>query len=303
MKNKAVVILKAIRDGIAKSSLFRLSSSSFSSVLRSWPYLLLSVLFDFLFLVATGVVITLIQFTLFEHLEKIMEMTGEVTGGLVNIYNQTAEVSAGMMSIPNNPDFQYHVNIIFKYLGIMVLATLIIWIIFQGLSWFIAYRMSHEKKDRIPFLVFWRDFAIKTIPFYVLTVLWIFLSVRVLLSIKMSMTPWLGEDALNSIFIFLVLFTWYFGSVAYTIVSGKAWSEFKSSFRFGLKKFPKIIQSFLLIAVLFLIIDQVLRIPGIAEDPFLKIIIGMIIFMPAIVYARVFLFRTTQEYWHKAGRN
>ncbi|MBW2963894.1 hypothetical protein KY363_00400 [Candidatus Woesearchaeota archaeon] len=293
---------KSVWSGIRSSRLLRLAGVSIRSVLRSWPFLLLSILFDFLFLIATGTVITLIQFSLFEHLEAIMEMTGEVTGGLMNIYNDTAGVSAGMMSIPNNPDFQFHVNVIFKYLGIMVLATLIIWMVFQGLSWFIAYRMSHEKKERIPFLAFWRDFAIKTIPFYALTVLLIFLSVRLLLTIKMSMTPWMGEDALNAVFILLVLITWYFGSVAYTLVSGNAWSEFKASFSFGFRKFPKVIQSFLLVAVLFLIIDQVLRIPFIAADPFLKIIFGVLIFMPAIVFTRVLLFNTTREYLpeHKA---
>ncbi len=296
-KSKLNALVSSIYSDICSSTLINIIISSFKCFTNSWPWIFLSVLVDFIFLIATASVITLIQFTLFEHLEKIMELTGEVTGGLVNIYNQTATTSASMMSLPNNPDFQYHINIIVKYLGIMVLIAFVLWIIFQSISWYIAYRMATDKKSRLSFLRFWRDFAIKSLPFHFLTVLWIFLSIRILLSIKMSLTPWIGEDILNFLFVLFVIFTWYFGSLCYTVTTGNAWKDFKQSFVYGIKKFPKTIQTIIAVTVLFLIIDQILRIPFIAEDPFLKIILGTLTFMPMIVFARISLFKTTQTYW------
>jgi hypothetical protein len=275
--------------------IFRLLSSSFRSWSRGWPFILLSVLVDFLFVVSASVVITLIQFTLFEHLEALMAMTGEATGGLMNIYNQTSEVSSGLMGLSNNPDFQYHISVIFKYVGVMILSVFVLWVIFQGISWYLAHRMSADKRQ--PFLVFWKNFAITSVPFFFLTVIWIFVSVRILFAIKMSIAPVMGESMLNFLFAVAVIVTWYFGSLCYTLTSGYAYQNLKQCFVFGVRRFTKVIQSFAALAVIFFILDRVLRIGFIRNDPFVLMVIGTILFMPALVFARMLLFKTTQEYW------
>ncbi len=293
-KPRTSSFIDSIITDIEKANVFNLVSKSFKSWYRNWPWIILNIFIDIIFLISVSAVITLIQFTLFEHLEALMSMTGEATGGLMGIYNQTAEVSSSLVGLGSNLDFQYHLNIIFKYLGFMILAVFVLWILLQGISWYIAYRMSTEK--RIPFFTFWKNFALQSIPFYLLTILWIFISIKMLFSTKMSIAPIFSEDFANFIFALLIILTWYFGSICYTITSRYAYKNVKHSFIFGIRGFTKTIQSFGFIIFLFLIIDLFLRIPFIREDPFVLAIIGTLIFMPALIFAKILLFNTTREY-------
>jgi hypothetical protein len=288
-------IAGSILSDIKNANLFRLALSSFRSWYMNWPWIILAVLVDLVFIISLSSVITLIQFTLFEHLEALMRLLGEATGGILNMYNQTAQVAAGALGVTSSPEFQYHLSMIFKYLGLMVLITFVLWVIFQGISWYIAHRMSTDKRQS--FLIFWKNFALESLPFYALSILWIFLSIRLLFSIKMSITPMISEEALNAIFIIFMLITWYFGSICYTITNKYAYKNFKQSFIFGIKRFPKIIQSFLFLLILFIIIDAILRIGIIRANPYILMITGTILFMPAVVYARILLFKTTKAYW------
>ncbi|MFC1740997.1 hypothetical protein ACFL3V_00485 [Nanoarchaeota archaeon] len=292
-------ITSSILSDIRTSNLFNLVSTSFKSWYTNWPQVLLSILTDLLFVIATSTVITLIQFTLFEHLEALMKMTGEATGGLMNIYNQTSTVTAGMNTVTQSADFAYHLNVIFKYLGVLILCSFLFWIIFQGLSWYIAYRMATEKKKRLPFLVFWKNFALESLPFYFLSIFWIFISVRITLAMKMSIAPIIGEGTINFLFIFFILVTWYFGVLCYTLTSRYAFQNFKQGFIYGTKRFTKTLKSFAFIAVLFVIIDLFLRLPFIRGDPFLLMVFGTLIFVPALVFSRILMYRTAQEYWER----
>jgi hypothetical protein len=262
---------------------------------KRWPSLLLSCLSDLAFLFILGIIMTFIQFTLFEHLEALMKLTGEATGGLMNIYNETLDVSVGLSGLSGNTEFQYHVSVIFKYLGIMVLATFVLWIIFQGLSWYIAYRATKDK-DRMKFLVFMKNFALQSVPFYLLSVLWIFLSVRILVWIKMSTVQVMSETTLNILFIIFVMITWYFGTLCYTITGKYAYKNFKEAFRYGIFKFSKVIQSFAVLVILFFIIDQILRLSFIRQDSFVLMVFGILLLIPAIFFARILLFKTSEMY-------
>lgn len=270
---------------------------SFKSWHTHWPSILLSVLIDLVFILCVSTVVTLIQFTLFDHLEAIMKMTGESTGGLMNIYNQTDQVTMGLSSVTNTGEFQFHMTQIVKYLGIMVLSVFVFWAVFQALSWFVAYRASTDEKKRQPFLLFWKNFALESVPFYLLTVFWIFISVRLVISAKMSIAPWMGESVINAGFITLVLATWYFGTLCYTMISKSAYSNFKQAFVYGVKKFPNTIQSFLLILILFTVIDFILKLPFLRGDAFLLAVVGTLLFLPTLFFARILLFRTAETHW------
>ncbi|MBW2972529.1 hypothetical protein KY359_05830 [Candidatus Woesearchaeota archaeon] len=293
---KKTSLIDSIITDIEESRLLALVKSSFKSWYTHWPWILLSVLVDFLFLVSVSTVITLIQFTLFEHLEQLMTMMGEATGGLMNVYNDTATVSAGIMGTASSLDFQYHLGVIFKYLGIMVLSSFALWMVFQGISWYIAYRMSTDK-NRLPFIIYWKNFALESVPFYLVSILLLFLYIRILFSIKMSMSPMLGTQGLDFFFVLLVVVTWYFGALCYSLTERHAYKNFKQCFVYGIKRFTKTIQSFIFIAVVFFMIDLILRIGFIRNDAFVIMVVGTLLFMPAVVFAKILLYRTAQEYW------
>jgi len=280
---------------LRETGLVSLLASSFHSWHTNWPWILLSAFIDFIFVIAVSSIVTVIQFVVFDHLESLMTLTGQSTGGLLNLYNQTDQVSKGISSLSSSLEFQSHLSAIFNYLGIMILAVFICWIIFQGLAWFVAYRMSTEKPQR--FLIFAKNFILASIPFYLLTVVWIFLSVRLLLWVKMSITPAMSEPLLNILFAIVVMITWYFGTLCYTITGRYAYKNVKSCFIYGIKKFPKILPTILVIAVLFLIIDAFLRINIIRQDSLVLLLIGTVIFLPALNFVRILLFKTRQRYW------
>jgi hypothetical protein len=299
MKTKRSVAKKIIA-GMEKMSIFNLLFSSFRSWYKHWPFILLSVLMDFLFVVSVSSIVTVTQFLVFDHLEALMRLTGQSTGGLLNLYNQTGQVSKGISSLSSNIEFQSHLSAIFKYISIMILAVFLCWIVFQCLAWFIAYRMSTDRRQ--PFLVFAKNFILESIPFYFLTVFWIFLSVRLLVWVRMSIAPVMSETLLNALFAIAVIITWYFGTLCYTITSRYAYRNFKSAFIYGVKRFHKVLPSILCIAAIFIIIDAFLRISVIRQDSLLLLFLGTVLFMPALSFARILLFRTGQMYWKEDKR-
>ncbi|NQU78606.1 hypothetical protein HQ545_02455 [Candidatus Woesearchaeota archaeon] len=286
-------IISSIISDMKSTKLFSLIVSSFRSWYKNWPWILFSVFFDVLFIISTGIVITLVQFKLFESLEAVMRMAGEATGGIANFYNQTGQVTSGIAGLTSDSLFQYHVNTIFQYLGLMVLGVFICWIIFQGLSWYAAHRMSSKK--RLPFIIYWKNFALQSFPFYLISVFLIFLSIRLIFSINTSIAPIVSEGFINFFFIILMIVNWYFGFLSFTLTSRSSWYNFKKSFAYSTKRFTKIIPSIAFILVLFLVIDLFLRL--FKGDPVILGIVGTFTFMPTLVFSRILLFKTTKEYW------
>jgi len=282
------------KNTISKLKILELVKASLKSMTQ-WKTLLLIILIDFLFIMSLGASTSIIQLKLLDKLQVVMQMAGESTGGLLNVYNETAEVSTAMMGLTQSEAFQAEMNSILFWLLILILMSYVMWVIFQGISWYLAHKISTEKRQG--FWRFYRNFALQSIPFYILTVVWIFVSVKLLLSTKMSMVPFMSETTMNMIFAILVIITWYFGTLCYTITTKYAYRNFKQSFIFGVKRFLQVIQSVLVILVSFVIIDMILRAGFLADHPFILILLGAILFLPAVIFARVLLFKTTQEYW------
>ena len=281
-------------------NILNLIKSSFKSIYKNPTLVGLSVLVDFIFLMVFTSIIGLFQLLALEHLTKLMEIVGQQTGGLSNIYNQTLlpAVSKGALSLSNNAEYLLHVRAIAKYIGLMIIVGYICWCIFEGISWYIAYKIStktlkkNKKEQTQSFWQYWKNFWIESITFYALTMFIVFASVKAMLTIKTSITPIISETFMNAIFVILALAVWYFGFLTYSITNRRAYQNFKQSFIYGIKKFPKTIQSFGTIAVLLVIIDLILRIPFLRTNKFVMMFIGIILLLPTFVFARVLLFKT-----------
>ncbi len=294
-------IARSVLDDIYGSRLFKIVGDSFFAWLRHWPLVLLCVFLEFIFLVGVSGFMTIIQILLFEHLEAVMRIAGELTGGLTNIYDETAQVTSGLSGLSQNTEFLYHLNIIFKFIALMIAVTFVLWVIFQGIIWFISHKIAAGEKHQ-HFFMFWKNFALQSIPFYLISITWIFLSVRLLFSVKTSMAPLMSETVLNFIFLLFVCITWYFGALSYTITTRHPYLNVRTAFVYGVRKFPQVIQTVLFLFALFFVIDRFLKLPFIKGDAFLLVIMGILILMPAFVFARVMLFKTSQEYCLKNGK-
>ncbi|MBW2996732.1 hypothetical protein KY349_00155 [Candidatus Woesearchaeota archaeon] len=281
-KNKiAKKVAESIVSDIKSSNLFKLVSSSFKALFKRWPLLFASILVDFLFIFFLTGAAFLINLKLIEKATALMQLTGEMTGGMANALGMTTATS-----ITQDAQFQSLLTSIFKNFLLLVLVSFFLWIIFQGISWFFAYRMSQEK-NRLPFLIFWKNFALETIPFYIVYFLTAFITG--LLAFR------IGSRTASLLFIIITVLTFYFGSLCYTITNRYAYQNFKQCFIYGTKKFTKVIQSILFLIVFFFIIQFVFWIifslTGWALLP------GIILIMPAIVFARILLFKTAALYW------
>ena len=298
-KNVAVEIISSIGEDIKDSNIYKLVISSFRAWYRNWPLVLLSVLVDFLFLVALASVIWFVMPHILVSLEKVMTMAGEATGGLMNIYNQTADVSSGLVTTYQSADFNYHLGLILKYIAFLLLIAIpLIWMFFQGISWYLAHMMATKKGKRQNFFRYWLNFIIESIPFYLFFVLMVLVTTRAIISIRMSLVP-AGESLVNFIFLILVIATFYFAFLSFSLTGRNGFSNLKQCFVYGATRFLKTIQSFAAIIVILWVINLILNIPFIANDAFLIMVFGTILVMPTIVYGRILLFKTTQAYWKK----
>lgn len=280
-KSVAKKVVDSVCLDVRDSNLFKLVSSSFRAMFRRWPLLFASIIVDFLFLFFLSGAAFLINLRLIEKAAALMQLTGEMTGGVANALGMSTATS-----LIQNYDFQSLLVSIAKYFMLLVLAAFVCWVVFQGISWFFAFRMS-QSRDRLPFLVFWRNFAIETIPFY--TIYFIAAFLTGILTFK------IGQGTASLLFIIITVIIFYFGTLCYTLTSKSAFQDIKQCFVYGTKRFTKVIPSILFLVAFFLIIQLVfwliMHLTGWILLP------GIILIMPAIVFARVLMFRTAQMYW------
>ena len=297
-------------EHIKELKILKLVRSSFNSFKNNPLLVFLSIIADFLFLLFFAAFTGIFQILALDHLTKLMQMVGQQTGGLSQIYDQgtLALLSPTTAALGQNAVFQIHVRAIAKYIGLMIIVGYICWCVFQGISWYLAYRASiNQKKNIQPFWKFWKNFWLESISFYALTILIIFASVKAMITIKTALAPIVSEGVMNTLFVILALIVWYFGFLAYSLTNKKAYHNFKQSFIYGVKKFPKTILSFGGIIIFIVIIDFILKlifkISFINSDIYIKMLIGIILLLPTFAFARILLFKTRKEYWELPKQN
>jgi hypothetical protein len=250
---------------------------------------------DIIFMVALSFTVMFIQFGAIDHLTEVMRIGGEMTGGLANIYNQTDSVSSGMMAMQNNALLQYHLGQVVMYLALLVLAAFVLWIVIEGISWFVSYTIAVNKEKRLKFWIYLKNFAIQTIPFYLLYVLWLVLLIVFMMRMSTTMFPVLSLGTLNNIFGILAIITAYFAFFSYTLTRRKSLVNIRDAFKYGVLKFPALWAPVLFIVILIVVVDLILRIPFITQDPVYLLAFGAVLFLPAVTFSRILLFKTRQE--------
>jgi hypothetical protein len=291
---------RAIVDRIADSDIVSLISESFSASLKSWVKIAATAILGLLFIFSFGIVLGATQIKAMEHLIELMRMTGENTGGLINAYNDTA-VATNFFVLQKDSTYQYHLQSVFVYIGIIIVAGLLLWILFEGISWWLVYSSSKEKGAGLGFLRFIRNFSIVSAFFHILTVLLIIFSVKLMFNQLTSITPILGKKAMDILFFIGVCVIWYFGALAYAMDDKKTYKNIKDAFVFGTTKILKILPSVIVFFVLMLNVDFILRL--LAFNVTVMVIGGIILFFPVYFFCRVLLFKTVEKHWYGTARS
>ncbi len=279
--------------GIKEQNIVKIISTSFKTFYKNYHWALLIVLVDLMFLFVLGGVMTIVQVIAIDHLSAMMQMGGEATGGLANVYQDPAVIT-GLNDLSADAQFNYHMRSLVKYLAIMVLAGYVCWTLFQGLSWWLSNRLNGKRQS---YLRYMKNFALQSLLFYggfvVLMVLW----VRMFMASQMAIVPWMSRFTLDIIFWVLAGAWWYFGFWSYTMRHKYAYQNIREAFVFGVKKFFHILPTLMSVTILFVIIDFLLKIPFIAGNNIIMLLFGILLLMPAFTYTRLLLIETRMLFW------
>ncbi|MBI5397994.1 hypothetical protein HZB03_00890 [Candidatus Woesearchaeota archaeon] len=293
-------ITKFITKHIASLTIVRLIVDAFNATVRGTWKILACAGLDLAFVFVFGIVLGATQMKALEHLIALMKMTGEQTGGIIKIYNDTS-VAAGLSILEKSSQFKFHLQSLFFFIGVIFLSAVVLWILFEGLSWWFVYKTSTKKEHQLGFWNYAKNFAIETIFFQAITIVLIISSVKLIYSQLTSIAPIMTRETINLLFIILMSITWYFGALCYGMNNKSAYRNIKDAFVFGTTKFFKILPSAVFFLILMLNVDFVLRL--LAFNTWVLVITGTILFFPVFFYSRVLLYRTVQEHWKRETAN
>lgn len=294
-KSTSSRILGKIKTDMKINEFIALLVSSFKTFTKKWYLSILNMAVDMVFIVALTFSAVFIQFKATDHLVQLMQIGGELTGGLANIYNETDTVSAGMLAMQKNALVQYHLRHVVLYLFLLVAVAFLIWIIFQSISWYLSYRLANDKEKMLSFKQYFKNFLIQSIPFYMIYVAWAVLFVVVTMRMGTTLFPAISLDSINFVFAILAIITAYFWFFCLTFTRKTPVVNVKDSFKYGVIKFPKLAKTILFILLVFVIVDLILRIEWIASDPVYILAFGLVLLLPIATYSRILLFKTRQQ--------
>lgn len=289
-RGKEAGIFSSVLADVSGTRIAGIVRSSFVVWYRRWPLVLLSVVIDFLFLLMLSTAAYIVQLKLFEKMDALMEITGE-KAGLMAMYGgqELPKVLTGSVEV------QMIVSSMVKYLFYLVLASFFICIVFQGLNFFIAHRMI-AKKHKQGFLIYMRNFALETLPFYILHTLWVFFTILLMFRLRTGGSA-LSDSFSYGLFAVLSIITWYFGIICYTITGRSPLRNLKESFIAGIKRFPGFIQSYAFLFVVFVLLNIFYNLVFYGRGFSVELLGGIVLLLPFVAYARIMLFRTRQLYW------
>lgn len=169
----------------------------------------------------------------------------------------------------------------FIFILLMVVITYILYCIFQGFSWWYCRKISGLKKQ--PKLKnYIKEFYKVNILWFVLFVIYIFISF-----LRDLMNG--GEKSEPSIFMIMIFFVvLYFVLVSYSLLPKiRGIANIKKSFSIGIKKIADILPAYIIIFIVFLIIELLLNY-SLKISNTLFVFAGVFLLMPAVSWLRVY---------------
>lgn len=245
-----------------------------------WPVLL-----DLLFLLTAGFSGNLILSKAFPFLEKFAELNvnaPSVSSMTDSEFSAFISQSAEKTSLANQA-----FNIFIQF----IIVLFVLWLIFQGINWFLAAKCV---KDKVDFKKYMLNFSAISLLGFLSSCAAAFLIMS--LSVKNILSQNLANMFFTNI-ITVVLFAviLYFLFVGYASSHKHNLKEFlKNVFVLGIKDFKNIIFAYLMLIILFCIIDYMLNLLF-AVNSSIALIAGVFILMPLIALSRIYLIKNLEN--------
>lgn len=257
------------------SSLYSNFKHSFFITFRHWKLLLLSAASDLVFFIALLSFQTKFFFQAAVHVKNLNEIIGEKTQLLLQ--QQLVDMDKALQE---TPAFVANYTQLLKIIAEFTAVALALWIVFQGISWFLAHRISGVKPK-------WLGFHAKFAGF---TILWLailyFLQVLIFQMLhyaSQTPLPVFGPSLPKWLGVLSALIIGYLAAVSYT-QQGALKQTFIKAWQSAKTLLPAYIAALLLTAILFLDVMQMLKL-----NYWLGIASAVILLLPGLAVSRVLI--------------
>jgi len=256
---------------------------SFDLGKKNINYIVVPILIDIIFLLLVGAAGSFVLEKAIPYLEEFAEinvnapsLTSMTDAEFTAFLEQSAE-----KTYLSNQAF----NVFLKFIGIIFL----LWVIFQGLNWFLASKCVNNKTSYKRFML---NFSIISLISLVLSSLIAFLLVSLAVQNIMSQNYFANTFIVNVLTVIFTTIILFFLFVSYSISHKYKLKELlKKTFAIGLKEFKKIIIAYTTLIILFFIVNYLMQLAYLGGAAAL-LSVGMLILMPIIALSRIYLIKT-----------
>lgn len=223
---------------------------------------------------------------LFNKIVDYVIIIGSIISENVGIITSGTNPSLTSILMENTEIRALFNNLIWIYI-LLAIVIYMVYTFFQGIAWKMSRDIA-EKKDGM--YRFMKEFAILNIFWLVLFSIYHLLSL--LSDIRMSALKTLQSQTTSAFSVFvtiLLIAIVYFAFISYTLIEKKTKeNKIKAGFSMGIKKIRQIFPAFAVIAVVFLLLNFILKAAS-AVSFNIMIIVGVMTVIPAMTWARVYL--------------
>jgi len=208
---------------------------------------------------------------------RVMDLIQESVGSLA----EADAISVASPELFRTPELMAEYHIILKYFLVLIGIFFLTWIIFKGLTWFIAHKML-KKVDVKKFTWFFVLYSLLT---FIFSFIWFVLIMRLISYSTFAFLPLIGV-AMDRILLFVgFAVIAYFMLIAYSLIPN---AGCRKICQFSVSKFRQLIPSYLLWLVSLTILSY-LTVWVISINYWAPVIFALFITIPAFVYGRIYI--------------
>ncbi len=238
---------------------------------------LLSMVLEISFYLVIAVSQFWVLFAARDSIVRVMDIIQESVGSIA----QADAISAVSPELFRTPELMAEYHIILKYFLVLLVVFFLTWIIFKGLTWFIAHKML-KKVDVKKFAGFFVFYSMLT---FICSIIWFILIMRLISYSTFAFLPLIGVEMDRILLIIGFAVIAYFMLIAYSLIPN---AGCRKICRVGVSKFRQLIPAYLLWLTALTILSY-LTIWVIRFSYWAPVIFALLITIPAFVYGRVYI--------------
>jgi hypothetical protein len=260
---------------------------SFRLFIKNPLYIVLPVLLDLIFLLSVGASGSFILAKSIPLLEKFASLSSQPIS--IETMASSSDMSSFLSESMEKTALSNQVLVIFFQ---FIMAFVILWIIFQGLNWFLASKLV---KGQVSLKTFFLNFSAVSLFWSIVSVLGSIFIFRILLNNILNPNNLLNNLTTNIISVIFIAVLLYFMLISYAISHKYSSKEFfKQIFKTGIKDFKSIITAYVFLIILFLTANFIMQLTA-KISPLALFFYGLAIIMPLIAFSRLYLTKTIER--------